>query len=436
MGLSTLLVLATLILVNAFYVAAEFAIVSVRRSRIQQEFDKGNIFARRLLPVLNDPLRLDRYVAACQIGITLSSLILGAYGQATLAEQISPFFASFAGLQEIAAHSTAVVVVLVVLTVLQLIIGELVPKSLALEYPTQLSLLTIIPLEWSVRLYSGFIWFLNGSSNQVLRWLKFDSIRHQHIHSAEEIGLLIAESRDGGLLEPVEHRRLSRALELGVQSVAEIMVPRERVQALECDASLEEVTRALSEKPFTRLPVYEKTLDQIIGVVHARDVALAVIDTGKVFALRDIMRPLLVVSASMTAEQLLVKMREEKRQIAVVKDSADRTVGLVGIADVLDEFIGDVVERGEGAGPRPERLADGRIRLPASLNVAEAALWTGMQWKGFSQTVGGRIIEELGYMPAPGERVYIEQMEVEIEKSSRRRIDSVLARIPKEATQG
>src|SRR6266540_3204372 len=198
MGLLAAFVIASLILINAVYVAAEFAAVSVRRSRIQQLAADGNPLAEWLLPVIESPAALDRYIAACQIGITLSSLVLGAYAQSTIAVWLEPFFTEWGGLQEVAAQSTSAVVVLLTLTVAQVIFAELVPKSLALQYPTQTALYTLIPMVPSLWVYRPFIKWLNGTGLLVLRALGAPQHGHRHIHSPEEIELLIAESRDGG----------------------------------------------------------------------------------------------------------------------------------------------------------------------------------------------------------------------------------------------
>ena len=159
----TLAIIAAMIFINALYVAAEFAAVSVRRSRVQTQADDGSKLAARLLPIINDPRRLDTYVAACQIGITLSSLIVGAFAQARLAPMLSPQFERFGGMQEVAAQSTSAVVILVVLTIVQMVFGELVPKSLALQTPTRVALLTVVPMQWSLRGLAWFIRVLNGS---------------------------------------------------------------------------------------------------------------------------------------------------------------------------------------------------------------------------------------------------------------------------------
>ena len=195
-----ILVATTLILINAVYVAAEFAAVSVRQSRLRQMAEDGHPFARWLLPRLGTPAALDRYIAACQIGITISSLGLGAYAQSTLAVWLAPQLATFGGLQPLVAESTAAVIVLLVLTAAQVIFGELVPKSLALQYPTPSALYTLPIMVGSLWIYRPFIHWLNGSGLLLLRLLGAPQQAHRHIHSPDEIELLIAESREGGLL--------------------------------------------------------------------------------------------------------------------------------------------------------------------------------------------------------------------------------------------
>src|SRR5688572_13675188 len=255
MVLAAILVVIALILFNALYVAAEFAAVSVRKTRIQQLAADGNPLAAWLLPVLESPAELDRYIAACQIGITLSSLILGAYAQATIAVWLIPFFAELGGLQQVAAQSTSAVVVLLVLTVCQVVFAELVPKSLALQYPTPTALYTLIPMIGSLWIYRPFIKWLNGTGILLLRLLGSPQQSHRHIHSPEEIELLIADSRDGGLLEPDEHLRLQRALRLNLRQAKQLMVPRPKVSALDINTPLKDAIAAVAQSPYSRLPV-------------------------------------------------------------------------------------------------------------------------------------------------------------------------------------
>ncbi len=420
-------VILFLIATNALYVAAEFAAVGARRSRVQQRAELGSRMARLLLPVIQHPAQLDRYIATCQVGITISSLVLGAFGQVTLARDLAPLLERYAGMQQLAAFSTASVTVLIVLTMMQMVLGELIPKSLALQFPTQTGLATVLPTLWTARMLSWFIAVLNGSGILVLRAFGVREAGHRHIHSPEEIELLIAESRDGGLLEPDEHRRLRKALQLSVRTAAEIMVPRTQIVALDVENGYDEVLRAAIESPHTRLPVYEESIDNIIGVLHVRDVALWTLAPGGVFSVRAITRPILVVPQSMTADRLLAKMREERRAMVVVTDEFGGTAGLVTIGDVLGELLGGVADEFRAAEQMPERLADGRVRLPGHLKVDEAAPWIGREWTGASATVSGRVMEALGRVPADGEKLEIDGVRVTVERVRRRHVESVLA---------
>lgn len=340
MDLLTWFIIALLIAVNALYVAAEFGAVGASRSRIQSEAERGNGLAQRLLPIVNDGHQLDRYIACCQIGITVSSLVLGAYGQATLAEALTPWVERLGAMEIDAAEAAAALVVLVVLTVLQMILGELVPKSIALQYTTRTALLTVIPMEWSIKLLRWFIAVLNGSGNLILRLFRVAPGSHRHIHSPGEIGLLIAESREGGLLEPDEHRRLHSALNFSARPTRELMTPRNEIEALDVDKPYAEAVRAVVGSPYTRFPVYEGTLDNVIGIVHSRDIALAMQQPGRPFSLRTQLQPILKVSEDLPGDELLKQMRTERRQMAVVMAESGATVGIVTAGDVLDEILG------------------------------------------------------------------------------------------------
>ena len=275
MGLVAAFVVAALILVNAVYVAAEFAAVSVRRSRIQQLAADGNPLAAWLLPILESPASLDRYIGACQIGITLSSLILGAYAQATLAVWLQPYFQSLAGMQEIGAQSTSAAVVLLVLTVGQVIFGELIPKSLALQYPTPTALYTLLAMVPSQWLYRPFIKWLNGTGVLIIVGPRRGATRTStHSLALQEIALLIAESRDGGLLgarrAPAAYP--ARPAPQPATGSRQVMVPRQKIAAVDVNTPLQEVISIVAQRaPYSRLPVYRDSIDNIVGLVHTKD---------------------------------------------------------------------------------------------------------------------------------------------------------------------
>lgn len=435
MGFITLAVIAAMIFINALYVAAEFAAVSVRRSRIQSKAEEGSALANRLLPILNDPRRLDTYVAACQIGITLSSLIVGAFSQARLAPMLVPLFERFGSMQEAAAQSTSAVVILVVLTGVQMILGELVPKSLALQWPTRVAMWTVIPMQWSLRALAGFIHVLNGSGALLLRLLRVPETSHRHVHSAEELEFLVAESGKIGLLKPDEQLRLRQALQLSKRSVRELMIPRTRMIALDVEEPFASAVATVSENPYTRYPVFEESIDHVVGVVHVRDIAQVAEHAEPTGGLRGIMRPALILPDTLRADQLLVQLKAERRTMAILADEFGGTAGLITVDNILDELIGDMGDEFRSDAPRPERLPDGRVRLPGELHVSEASAWIRAQWTPRALTVGGLVIATLGRMPRAGETLAIEGVPVEVESVDRRIVRSVLV-TPRARAQG
>ena len=427
MTLVPLLVILILIALTALYVAAEFAAVSVRRSRIRQRAEQGDAAALRLLPYLDDPQALDRYIAASQIGITLTSLIVGAYGQATLAGPLAGVIQSIRPLSDGAARSTAAGIILVTLTVLAMVLGELVPKSLALQFPTQVALRTSLPMRWSLAFFSIFIRFLNGSGNLALRAMGVTPVGHRHIHSPEEIDLLIAESRDGGLLEPDEHRRLRRALQLSIRPARHLMVPRQEIVAVEIETPVDEVLRRMADTPYTRLPVYRGDIDHVEGLLHTKDLFRGYLAGGQLASIRQLMRPILMVHESVTADRLLTLMRERRSHQAIVMDEFGGVAGLVTLDDVLTEVMGQAPDEFRRDEPGPERLEDGRVRLPGWLRVDEAEPWLGILWSGEADTVGGRVMEELGHVPRPGETLEIDGVRLEVEQVAGHAVAYVLA---------
>ena len=421
------LVIAALIFVNAVYVAAEFGAVSVRRSRLQALADSGNRLAKWLLQIVATPAALDRHVAICQVGITLSSLGLGAYAQASLAGRLMPLFERMGGLQEAAAQSASAVTVLLALTVLQVLFGELVPKSLALQYPTPAALYTVVPMALSGWLFRPFVALLNGSGLAILRLVGAPQQAHRHIHSPEEIALLIAESRDGGLLEPDEHRRLQRALRLNLRQAKQLMVPRRRMQALDVETPLRELIGVAVHNPFSRLPVYRDSIDNVVGVVHTKDLVRWLVNDGGSATLESLMRPIASVHESVTVDRVLQQLRERRTHLALVVDEFGGTSGLLTLEDVLSELLGDVGDEFKEGEPVAERLADGRVRIPGSLSVEDAAALLGTEWDTDASTVGGLVVAELGHLPVPGERVTAGDYEFEVERVAERAVASVLA---------
>ncbi|MFW6200534.1 MAG: hemolysin family protein [Gemmatimonadota bacterium] len=425
-------VIALLIAFNGLYVAAEFSAVSVRRSRIRQMAERGNRFARSLLPTLDEAKSLDRYIAACQVGITVSSLVLGAYGQATLGEALVPLFEDWGDMQAVAAQSTSAAVVLVALTTFQMVLGELVPKSLALQYPTRVALSTVLPMRWSEKILSWFVDLLNGSGWLVLRLIRVEPKPHRHLHSPEEIKYLVAESREGGYLRPEEQRRLNEALGLTQRTARELMVPRTRVVALDESVDVDAAVEVAVDSPYTRFPVYRGSIDRVVGFVHSKDLAAVWLGggapPGEDDSLRSHVRPILAVHETLSADRVLSLMRRERGIMAVVVDDFGGTSGIITTEDILTEILGEMVDEFKRRDGGPERLSDGRIRLPGGLPLYEASGWVGTALEGEPDTVGGLVVSHLERFPRPGDTVEIDGVLIEVEEVEGQAVRSVLAR--------
>lgn len=426
----TIPVILLLLAVNALYVAAEFAAVSVRKSRLRQMATDGHRLATYMRPIVEDRAQLDRYIAACQVGITFSSLILGAFGQATLTPYIAPAVEELAGMGEGAAFSVTSVGVLLGLTATQVVLAELVPKSVALQFPTQVSIYTVLPMRWSLSALRWFIAILNGSALALLRMIGAPETSHGHIHSPGEIELLIAQTAEGGELTTVQRLRLRRALHLGSRSAHEVMVPRPRISALNVHANLPDAIDTVAAAPYTRMPVYDDTIDNIVGILHTKDLVLNSLSEQPASALGELLRPAPVLPESITVDRLLGVLRDEAAPMAILADEYGGVAGLVTMEDILAEIMGTLGDEFKAGEPEPARLEDGRMRIPGMMPLEEASAILGASWEGSSATVGGHVTDALGHVPAAGEHVTIDGVQVEVEQVERRAVMSLLVTMP------
>ena len=340
MSVTVWLVIALLILANAFYVAAEFGAVGVRRSRVRRLSEDGNIWARQLLPHVHQPADLDRYVAVSQIGITLSSLILGAVGQGVAAVALAPTLVSAFGLEAHVAANTAAFLVLFILTASQVVLSELIPKSVALQFPTEVALATVLPMRWSLAAFRPFIAFLNGSATGLLRLIGVHLGGHRHLHSPDEIALLFAESRDGGLLEPAEQARLHKALRLSRLTARDLMVPRDKLTMVDVESSWIDALSAVAASPFSRLPAYRGSREHVVGILRVKDLVHRYLSEGAPSSVDSLVRPFVKVSQTLPGDQVIGVLRDKRAHLAAVVDEAGVIAGFVTIQDVLGKFLG------------------------------------------------------------------------------------------------
>jgi putative hemolysin len=421
-------VIALLTALNALYVAAEFAAVAVQRSQLMPMVRQGDRRAAALIAVLDDGAARDRYIAACQIGITLSSLVAGAYAQATIARALGPLLERMFALEPFTAQSSAAAIVLLALTVLQVVLGELVPKSLALQFPERTALATYVPLRWSMSVYRAFIWLLNGSGFLLLRPFGITPGGHQHVHSPQELELLFAESRRGGMLSPEMHQRLHRGLRLSRRTVRQLMVPRSQLIAIEASTPDAEIVRIVLESPYSRLPVYRDTIDHLLGSVSTKDIVGSYVARGEIPPLSQLLKPIPFVPENLTADRLVRLLRQQRTSKAIVVDEFGGVQGMISIDDLLAELFGELGDELKAQSGGAELLTDGRVKLRGSMRPDAAEAWIGEQWEGSAATLGGLIVSRLGRLPAAGERVDVGGAEVTVLEVSPTTILSIAVR--------
>lgn len=406
-------VTALMIAFNALYVAAEFATVSSRKTRLRQQAEAGDRLARLLVPIVDEPRRLDTYVAACQLGITASSLVLGYYGQAAIATAFTPLLAGIGG--ELAAQSISAVVVLVTLTVLQVVFGELVPKSIALRYPERLALLTTLPMRWSLVLFRPFIALFNGTGNLILRALGVPPASgHAHIHSPEELELLVSESAKGGLIEADERALLTNVFHINEQSAGDIMVPRTRLTAAPLTMRVPELLKLATRDGYSRIPLYRASIDDIAGIVHIRDLYRLYVagehDAGA------ILRTVPFVPESKPAAAVWNQLRAENSYVAIVFDEHGGTAGMISVEDLIVEIFGDVGDEfdAEPLGMTP--ATDGRISIAGDTSIDELNLRYTLQLPADEvRTVGGLVLATLGRVAEVGDETTVDGVHLRVE---------------------
>ncbi|MBI1298658.1 DUF21 domain-containing protein [bacterium] len=425
-----LVVLATIVILigfNALYVAAEFATISARRSRIaQMAEEEENRAAQLLLPLMEDVHRLDTYVAACQIGITISSLVLGFYGQATLSVYLTPYLVQLGGLAEVTAQSISATVVLLLLTVFQVVLGELVPKNIGVQYPERLALLTVYPMRWSLAILRPLIWFFNGSGRLILRLIGVkDASEHAHIHAPEEILMLVEESGAGGLLEKEERRLLENTLRLRELTTRQVMIPRTRMFAASVDLPVGELLELLAESPYSRLPLYEESVDNIVGLVHLKDL-LCLHQFEDDTSVRAVMREMRFVFESTPADEVFVTLQKQQYNMAIVLDEYGGTAGMVTLEDLVEEIFGELQDEFDIELPVLQIQSDNRIVLRGDALIADLNDWLDLYLDSDEvDTLAGLLLSEAGDVPDEKDEFEIAALRWRIEKMDGKAIQSV-----------
>src|SRR4051794_26796369 len=410
------LIILALVLLNALFVAAEFAIVSVPRSAMESRARKGDRLARIVAGILRDARRRDRYIATAQLGISVASLLLGMYGEHVLAEWIG------GGLERlgmrtllwVTAHGLASVLAVVVLTYFHIVLGEMIPKSMALQRPEQTSTL-VTPVLLAVQAVARpLIAFLSFAGNALLRLFGVDrrGHSHEHVRTPEELRFIVRESQAGGMLRRESAAVVQELLDFGDLTAGEVMVPRVRVTGLRVGMSFEEVVEVVRSHPHTRYPVYRDDLAHILGMVHIKALFRRLRNRRAVH--EHDAREVPFVPETAQIDEVLAALRLGRTQMAVVMDEHGGTAGILTIEDTFEEVVGDIEE---SASRRPEMYRDehGRVRVEGTVRVEEVGEFLGVVLEHEEvDSVSGLVLDLLGRPPLAGDVVEYDDVRFEV----------------------
>ncbi len=422
-----LVLVLVLVAANGFFVAAEFSLVSVRRTRIAELVEQGHVGARAVQKAIEHP---DNVIAATQLGITIASLGLGWVGEPALSHFLEPLVVLFpATLQEGVSHSIAAGLSFAIITFLHVVAGELAPKSVALQDPEKTSLFVARPTLWTEAVFKPAIMALNGAGILLLRLFGVNPASgHELVHSVEELRMLVEASTEGGVMERDEGQMLHAIFDFGELQVEQVMIPRTEVVAVEADAPLSEIVRVMLEHPYTKFPVYEENLDQIIGIVHARDVIAASHDPSRSnCTAREMAREALFVPQAISVNRLLREFRAKRQHIAIVLDEYGGTAGLVTLEDLLEEIVGEVSGPFDEQVPEIQPLEDGSVLIDGLTLIADVNEELGLHLEDpHYNTIAGYLLGKLGRIPAMGDSVEVNGIRLQVREMDNLRISKVL----------
>jgi CBS domain containing-hemolysin-like protein len=432
MALLKLAAIAFLVATNGFFVASEFALVSVRRARLEVRAAAGSKNARAALRLLDNPTI---FISAVQFGITLASLALGWVGEPTVAALLEPIASTVAseGRAGYVAHVMAIVIAFSLITFLHIVLGELMPKMVALERAERIALFCSRPLELFAKTFSAPLWIFNSVGSALGRLIGLKStLDHAAVYTETELRQLIDVARDSGYLRAEERRLIHRVFEFSDTLVREAMVPRTEMAAISGDSSLEQITRAFEKFRYSRLPVYRESLDNVIGFIHSKDVMPYLLHPEK-FRLEDVLQPPLYVVDTARLEDVLRQMQKAKAHFGFVVDEHGGLEGIITLEDLLEEIVGDISdEHDEEVNEQIVPLGDNKYLLAGGLAVRDLnrRLKLSLPESESYTTIAGFLMTEAGHVLEPGDKVNYNGLLFEIDRVEGRRVITVRLELP------
>jgi putative hemolysin len=390
-----LVAVGVLVLLNAFFVAAEYGLVTARRTKIQELGEQGNRRAREVLQITADP---PRFIAAMQLGVTLTSLGIGALGEQVLAEAFETFIAT----------ALAIILAYLILTFVHVVIGELVPKGVALGHSEGTALAVAVPVRVFFVVFHPLVLILQRSTEAVLRLLRLEPPGAEtDAHSEAELRLLLSQSMQSGEIEHQEQELIYKVFDFADKEVSDVMVPRPEVVAVQIDLPTEEALRVVMESPYTRYPVYRETIDDIVGVLHIRDLYIALLDRGiESTRLEELVRPAHIVPETKDLAALLAEFRLTNQHMAIVIDEYGGFEGIVTLEDLLEEIVGEIEDEFDLPDESVEQVDEDTIAIDGTFPIDDfnEQFAVALPQEDY-HTVAGFVFGQLGHAPQQGDEV-------------------------------
>lgn len=414
-----------LVLLNGFFVAAEFAMVRVRVSQIEIKAKAGSSTAKIAKSIMAN---LDGYLAATQLGITIASLGLGWAGQEVVTKLMLNFFSLF-GLTITSPFiiNSSHVVAFVLITILHIVFGELAPKSLAIQRSVRTVMNIAVPLRFFFLVFRPFIWFLNGFANMMLKAFGINTVPgSEATHSSEELQYLLDQGKETGALDSTEHELIQNVFDFNERVVKNIMVPRTKIFGIEIDTEQDELIDSLISEGYSRVPVYEETIDKIVGIVHAKDI-LPLLARKTTFLLKDIIRKPYFIPETKKINDLMAELKQKRIQIAIVLDEFGGTAGMVTLEDIVEELVGDIQDEYDEEKPIVEKVNETEfiVNALAPIYDVNSHLPHDLPEDGDFDTVSGWLGDIFGKIPDVGEQKEANGYNITVLKKSDQNIESV-----------
>jgi CBS domain containing-hemolysin-like protein len=427
------IIILILILLNGLFVAAEFAIVTASKPKLRKSAEHGSKTAKTILKIVSSPEAQNQFITTAQVGITLVSLGLGMYGEHVFAEWLVGPLHELGHLTETAAHTIATILAVSLLTYLHVVIGEMIPKSFALQSANSTVTVLYHPMNVSDKLFSPLVFILNKASFFVLKLFGISlADSESRLFTPDDLEFIVEESMESKLLDSTDHLFIENILDLEERFAEQIMTPRNRIEAIPLSASKDEIFEKICSTNKTRYPIYDQTLDNITGIVHIKDFARwQVHHPDEIPDLSQIERPALFIPETLPLNQLLSRFRDEQEQLAIVLDEFGGFSGIVSLEDLIEEVVGEIQDEFDQETLPIDELEGGLLRVRGDVILGELEQLYNFKWDQNIEaiTIGGLVMAALGDIPQPDDELVIGNASIKVEEIEGLAVKTVLIKI-------